>query len=102
MLRYPRTVEAHLHDALTRQDYSGAAFTALNAFLEGLLERTRDMLAEGDAQAQRVSVMQFWSAVLMLGLLPRSAEPFLGQSTDDDAMIELFAARLVAHFFPRA
>jgi AcrR family transcriptional regulator len=102
MTRYPRTVEAYMHDALMRQEYEGAAFSALNGFMSVFLERTRDLLADGDETAQRVSVAQLWSAILFLGLLPRATEPFLGRSPVAEDVIEVYAARLVQQFFPRA
>jgi AcrR family transcriptional regulator len=102
MCRYPRTVEAHLHDGLVRQDYSGPAFSGLTAFMEGILECTRDMLAPGSEVELRTSVAQLWSAILFLGILPGATSSFLGGSAVDDAALELYAARLVEHFFPRA
>jgi AcrR family transcriptional regulator len=102
MAQYPRTTEAYLHDALTRQDYGGPTFVALNGFLEDFLVRTRDLLAEGDDLAQRLSVTQLWSAILFLGMLPRATDPFMGRPLIDDAVIDRYAARLVVQFFPRA
>jgi AcrR family transcriptional regulator len=102
MSRYPRTVEAYMHEALMRQDYSGAAFPALNRFLEDFLERTGEMLGPGDGRARRLSVLQLWSAILFLGLLPKATEPFLGGALTQDEAIDEYAARLVEQFFPRA
>jgi AcrR family transcriptional regulator len=102
MVPYPRTVEAYMHDALTRQDYGGPAFSALNAFLRGFHERTRDMLPDVDEQAQRLTVSQLWSAVLFMGLLPRATEPFVGEDLTAEDAIGRYVERLVAAYLPRA
>jgi AcrR family transcriptional regulator len=102
MSNYPRTVESHLHEGLVRQDYSGPAFTAFTSFLDGFLERTRDMLVPGDERELRTSVAQLWSAILFLGMLPGATASFLGGSAVGEDAVETFAGRLVTQFFPRA
>jgi len=102
MVRYPRTVEAYLHDGLTRQDYGGKAFTAFGEFLEAFRERTRGALAEGDDVAQRIAVAQLWSAILFHGLLPRAADPFVELALASREGVERYAAELVRAYFPRA
>jgi AcrR family transcriptional regulator len=102
MVRYPRTVEAHLHEALTRQDYSSPTFRALNTFLADFHARTREMLPDGDDAAQHLAVAQLWSTILFLGLLPDAMLSFTGRSLVDADDIDEYAAGLVARFFPRA
>jgi AcrR family transcriptional regulator len=102
MSRYPRTVESYLHEGLVRQDYEGPAFKAFTTFLDGFMERTRDMLAPGAELAQRTSVAQLWSAILFLGMLPHATTPFLGTSAVGDEAVETYAQRLVGQFFPHA
>jgi AcrR family transcriptional regulator len=102
MVRYPRTVEAYLHDALARQDYGGKAFSALGEFLEAFRERIQDALAEGDDVAQRIAVAQLWSAILFHGLLPRAVDPFVGLALASVEGVARYAGELVRAYFPRA
>jgi AcrR family transcriptional regulator len=102
MVRYPRTVEAHLHDALAHQDYNGPAFRALDVFLADFLARASDALADGDDADRRLSVVQLWSTILFLGLLPGAMQSFAGHSLVTEDAIDRYAARLVAQYFPNA
>lgn len=101
MVRYPRTAEGHLHDALTRQDYSGPAVTRLNVFLEGFMERARPALPGRSDTKLRLSVMQLWSAMLLLGILPHLFDEFSGLDLTDGRVQKQYVQRLVEHFFQR-
>jgi AcrR family transcriptional regulator len=102
MLEYPRTMEAHLHAGLVRRDVTGPAFGALHNFLEGFVQRTRELLPAGSEAEQRACVAQLWSAILFTGLLPSVPGGLMGVPLTDAAAVELWVATLVRRYFPRA
>jgi len=99
MVRWPRLSEAQLHDALTRQEYGGAAIRRTNEFLARFLDRVRPVLPEGDEADLRLSVIQLWSGLFMLGMLPRVYEEFSGTPATDARWRENYLDRLLGHFF---
>lgn len=78
MIRYPRLTEAHLHEALVRQDYDAVAVREMGRFVEALFPVLRPALPSGTEPEQRASLAQFWYALLGTTVLPGLFEPFLG------------------------
>ncbi len=98
MLRWPRVTEAHLHDALMRQDYDGTTIREANAFFEQFLARIRPVLAKGSEADLKLSVIQMWSAMLLLSLMPRLFERFCEVAPSDAEWQEKYVRRLLGHF----
>ncbi len=100
MVRWPRLSEAQLHDALTRQDYDGPAIAQTNEFLAQFMDRVRPVLPDGDEGRLRLSVIQLWSGLFMLGMLPRVFEEFVGTDATNAEWREKYLDRLLEHFLP--
>ncbi|MDC3981755.1 TetR/AcrR family transcriptional regulator [Polyangium jinanense] len=94
-VRYPRLSAAHLHDAITRQDYTGTAVQGYRDFLEGFFRRVRPALPAGSEEEQRLRVAAFWSAIHMVCLAPRLCEGFVPANLHEPAGAAPFARLLV-------
>jgi AcrR family transcriptional regulator len=101
MVRWPRLSEAQLHDALTRQDYDGQAIAESNEFLAQFTDRVRPVLPQGSEAEIRLSIVQLWSGLFLLGMLPRIYEPFTGTTATDSDWREAYLDRLLEHFTER-
>lgn len=100
MVRYPRITQWHLNDALTGDDYSGRGVVALNDLLDGFLERTRPLLRSGSEAEQRTSVVQLWSAMLFVGMMPDVFAQFSGLDLRTSEAGGVYIDRLMDHFLP--
>lgn len=98
MLRWPRVTEAHLHDALMRQDYDGTTVREANVFFEQFLTRIRPVLPQGSEADLKLSVIQMWSSLLLLSLMPRLFERFCDVPPSDAEWQEKYVRRLLGHF----
>ena len=100
MVRYPRITQWHLNDALSTEDYSGRGVIALNELLDGFLERTRPLLRAGSAAEQRASVVQLWSAMLFIGMMPGVYAPFYAVDLRTADAARTYIDRLMDQFLP--
>jgi len=79
LLRYPTLIVAQFHRALTQQDYSGPPIPQVREFLDGFLARVRPALPAGTEEEHRLRVAQAWSALFLLGLLPKLFDGFVAK-----------------------
>jgi AcrR family transcriptional regulator len=69
-VRYPRIAQAHLHDPFVKGEYPKALLRGFGSFLDGFLERAEPILAGKTREERKHSVVQLWSAVLLVVMLP--------------------------------
>lgn len=98
MIQWPRLIEAQFHEILARQDYDVPVAEESNQFARAFLEKLDAALPPGDELDRKLSVVQLWSCLVLLGMLPRLFEPFLGASVHDPETRRRYAARLAGHF----
>ena len=98
LLARPRRLAARFHEPLEGQTYGGERVRELNEYLEGFLELVGPALREGTADEKRLSVMQFWTALLGIGLMPRLFEGFAGPHALQAEGLDRWVARLLDHF----
>ncbi len=95
MVRWPRLTEAQLHDALTRQDYGGAAIMRTNEYFEHFLAITRPALARLDDSEQRLAVLRLWLPLMFVAILPGAFSRFTGADATDPEWRRSFVGSLV-------
>jgi AcrR family transcriptional regulator len=95
MRDFPRIAYAHLREALVNQRYDGRAIQRLNQFLDELLARLVPGASAARAAEVRLVLVQKWSALVLLGLLPRLFEPFLPLDFADARSRERFVRELL-------
>ena len=98
VLARPRRLAARLHGPLAGQEYDDQRVAELNEYMEGFLELVGPALRQGTADEKRLSVMQLWSALLGIGLMPRLFEGFAGPHALTAEGLDRWVARLLDHF----
>ena len=98
LLTRPHRLAARFHGPLTEQDYGGARVAELNEYLEGFLDLVGPALRPGSSDEKRLSVMQLWSALLGVGLMPRLFESFAGPHALTAEGLDRWVARLLDQF----
>ena len=98
LLGRPRRLAARFHAPLAAQSYDGARVRELNEYMEGFLELVGPALRAGTPEEKRLSVMQLWSALLGIGLMPRLFEGFAGPHALRAEGLDRWVARLLDHF----
>lgn len=98
LLARPNQLAARFHAPLTEQAYDGARVRELNEYLEGFLELVGPSLRAGTQDEKRLSVMQLWSALLGIGLMPRLFEGFAGPHALTADGLDRWVGRLLDHF----
>ena len=98
LLARPRRLAARLHGPLAGQSYDGVRVRELNEYMEGFLDLVAPALRAGTPEEKRLSVMQLWSALLGIGLMPRLFEGFAGPHTLRAEGLDRWVARLLDHF----
>ena len=102
LLARPNRLAARFHAPLTEQTYDGTRVRELNEYLEGFLELVGPSLRAGTPDDRRISVMQLWSALLGIGLMPRLFEGFAGPHALTAEGLDRWVARLLDHFLDEA
>lgn len=69
-VRYPRLAQAHLHDGFVHGRWPKRTLRAFGGFIEGFLERADRVLVGRTVEERRRSVVQLWSAILLVVVLP--------------------------------
>lgn len=98
MVQWPRLTEAHLHDALTRQDYDGPAIKETNVFFERFLEIVRPVLPQRTEEQHRNAVLQLWLPMMFITMLPRAFEDFGKTDVQTPEWREAYLDRLLEAF----
>ena len=70
-LSYPRITVAHLHDALTAQNYSGPAVRAIREFVDKFYHLVSPAMLQQSEAERRTAVRHVWATVGTLALLPQ-------------------------------
>ena len=99
MLSQTRALEVCFHNALIRQDYSDGTFPAIQQLLEGFLERARPILKPGSEEELRASVVQIWSTIFLIALIPQGFDGFKGSRFVDSEDVDGYVSRLAEHYF---
>ena len=98
MVNWPRLTEAHLHDALTEQNYDGPAIRETNSFFQRFLEIVRPVLPERAEEQHRNAVLQLWLPMMFIAMLPRAFEEFGQTNVDSPNWREVYVLRLLGNF----
>ncbi len=96
-VRHPQIAQAHMHDPFVRGAYPQALLRGFGAFLEGFLERAEPIIAGNTREERKRSVVQLWSAVLLVVMLPGFFRGF-GVRFDDAVERESYVRDLMARF----
>lgn len=101
MQRWPGIAEAHLHAPLVEREYPEPVVSHFTSFVEGFLERVRPLLTAVDLAEARRAVVQLWSSVMFVGLLPGV---FAGAGVDvsDEDQRKAYVVGLMDRYFPEA
>jgi len=97
-MRWPGIAEAHLHAPLTRGEYPDAVLQKMGAFLAGFLDTVSPLLPTRDREEGMRAVVQLWSAVMFVGLLPglfRRVGVELGEAEEREAYVRGLLDRYV-------
>lgn len=99
-VRYPRFTEAHLHGALTQQDYSSPSVRRLQEFLEGFADILAGHVPQDGVTPARVrrAVAHLWTGILHLGLLPHLHTPLTSLDPLAASARDLWIEDWIRHF----
>lgn len=94
-INWPRLTEAQLHEILARQDYDVPIVEEMNAFAARFMDAIRPAFPDARELDLKLAVVQLWSALVFLGLLPHLFDDFLGGPMNDEELRRRYVERLV-------
>ena len=97
--RFPNVGFALVHQTVAKQVYETPFVERLNAFIDGLFTRVRPALRGTNDAQRRASLVQLWSNVILIGIMPRVFDRTFGASlSDPDTRLVFVRSMVDCHF----
>jgi AcrR family transcriptional regulator len=98
MMNYPNITKSHLYEVMINNNYNCLSVMELNNFLDKLYDLTKEIVIGKDEREKRRAVVQMFSAVFLIGLIPYIFNTYLGYDIEDKNERKLFIDTLVSKF----
>ncbi len=100
MSKYPNLVKAHLYEPLINGNYDIPFIERYNEQLRQITEKLASRLSAGDEKKIRLSVVQVFSSIIIMGLMPQFFANFLEADFRNHDKQQEYIDNLLDSFFP--
>lgn len=98
MINYPNITKSHLYEVMINNNYICMPVLELNNFLEKFYGLIKDIVIGKHEREKRRAVIQMFSSVFLIGLMPYIFDTYMDFDIDDNNERKLFIDDLVSKF----